>query len=67
MMSWKPCMSSIFDAIAMPNAVNESPMSTINTAAIKKPETLVTFRPMNRDRTSMMKPWINAVVAPPRV
>ena len=37
MMSWKPVISSIRDAIAMPNAVNDIPIRTMNPNAMRNP------------------------------
>ncbi len=67
MMSWKPVISSIRDAIAMPNAVNEMPIRIMNPRAMRNPAGFETSRPMNTERTRIINPWMTAVVAPPRV
>ncbi len=65
MISWKPVMSSIRDAIAIPNAVNEIPTRIMKASAIKNPTGFAILRPSSTASTMMMNPWITAVVAPP--
>ena len=43
--NWKPCISSIFDAIAIPSAVKHNPISNMKIKAIINPDTLKMFVP----------------------
>ena len=60
-------MSSIRDAIAIPNAVNEIPTRIMKASAIRNPTGFVILRPSSTASTMRMNPWITAVVAPPAV
>ena len=60
-------MSSIFEAIAIPNAVNAIPINAIKRNAVKKPVIEGACNPMKRDTISINVPWIIEVVAPPSV
>ena len=64
--SWKPCISSILDAIAIPVAVNATPIEIMNKKAIKIPDPKG-IPPTNVVIINMNVPWISEVVAPPIV
>ena len=67
MMSWNPFMSSIDDAMAMPNAVNPIPIRTMNPIAIRNPGIDWIERPIRIERIRIIRPCTTAVVAPPAV
>ena len=56
MISWNPCMSSIFEAIAMPNAAKQMPMSVMKRKAMTNPVTLLNLVPIRSAITRMIAP-----------
>ncbi len=67
MISWNPVISSILDAIAIPNAVKATPIRAMNPNATRNPGMPVIWSPTKSERTRMSRPWMKAVVAPPTV
>ena len=59
MMSWKPVISSMRDAIAIPNAVNDMPIRIMNARAIRNPTGSESGNPTSTDRTRIMDPWMH--------
>jgi len=55
-MSWKPVMSSMRDAMVIPNAVNDTPISTMKASAMRKPPMPKIRRLKNTDRKRIMNP-----------